>query len=333
MNGIINHRNMVCERIKKSFSTDLEKGRAVGDIHPTHSNWVWTEYKPGKFDWRTVGGRVHKKTQAVNTSPNNASASASKSKVSDKNKPEQSSKPTNSNKTTPDFSKLKKWSDPFVELFNKPENLKAIAKYIGDVDMNKRMSVSKIGSSDSAAFAFHYITDNGVPYRDEFSFNGKPSPHIGGWNSNDAIAKIYNDNKDSLPPLKEDSDGNVLGVDKSKIVESSSQKKDFFKTSDKEWTEFFAKNRGNITDYLGSYTKINYIRYRGTVSTKDEDGKKFKGVKIDVIYEHDGKRQPTSEIVIDSDGYLRRNIGGFHAVYTAPIKQRHLMPIFKKIFK
>lgn len=331
MNDIINHRNMVCERIKKSFSTDLEKARTVGDIHPTHSNWVWTEYKPGKFDWRNTGGRVHKKTQAVNTSPNNASAS--KSKVSDKNKPEQSSKPTKSNKTTPDFSKLKKWSDPFVELFNKPENLKAIAKYIGDVDMNKRMSVSKIGSSDSAAFAFNYITDNGVLYRDEFSFNGKPSPHIGGWNSNDAIAKIYNDNKDSLPPLKEDSDGNVLGVDKSKIVEPSSQKKDFFKTSDGEWTKFFAKNRGNIAEYLGANTKINLVRYRGTVSTKDEDRKKFKGVKIDVIYEHDGKRQPTSEIVIDSDGYLRHNNGGFHAIYTAPIKRWCLMPMFKKIFK
>lgn len=28
--------------------------RNVGDIHPKHNNWVWTEYKPGKFDWRIV---------------------------------------------------------------------------------------------------------------------------------------------------------------------------------------------------------------------------------------------------------------------------------------
>ena len=52
----------VKNHLSKSAAVDLEKGRAVGDIHPTHSNWVWTEYKPGKFDWRTVGGRVHKKT-------------------------------------------------------------------------------------------------------------------------------------------------------------------------------------------------------------------------------------------------------------------------------
>lgn len=27
--------------------------RKVGDIHPKHPTWVWTEYAPGKFDWRT----------------------------------------------------------------------------------------------------------------------------------------------------------------------------------------------------------------------------------------------------------------------------------------
>ena len=25
--------------------------RKVGDMHP-NGKWVWTEYKPGKFDWR-----------------------------------------------------------------------------------------------------------------------------------------------------------------------------------------------------------------------------------------------------------------------------------------
>lgn len=27
--------------------------RKVGEIHPNHPTWVWTEYVPGKFDWRT----------------------------------------------------------------------------------------------------------------------------------------------------------------------------------------------------------------------------------------------------------------------------------------
>ena len=32
--------------------------RNIGDIHP-NGKWVWVEYKPGKFDWRTIGSRVH----------------------------------------------------------------------------------------------------------------------------------------------------------------------------------------------------------------------------------------------------------------------------------
>ena len=27
--------------------------RKVGDVHPNHPTWIWTEYKKGKFDWRT----------------------------------------------------------------------------------------------------------------------------------------------------------------------------------------------------------------------------------------------------------------------------------------
>ena len=51
------HRLAVQENIKKAFEVgftgneDLEKAHQVGDIHP-NGKWVWTEYKPVKFDWR-----------------------------------------------------------------------------------------------------------------------------------------------------------------------------------------------------------------------------------------------------------------------------------------
>lgn len=35
----------------KVFKPRVE--RKVGDVHPKHPNWIWTEYKPGKFEWRT----------------------------------------------------------------------------------------------------------------------------------------------------------------------------------------------------------------------------------------------------------------------------------------
>ena len=39
--------------VKKSDETDIEKAHQVGDLHP-NGKWVWTEFSPGKFDWRTI---------------------------------------------------------------------------------------------------------------------------------------------------------------------------------------------------------------------------------------------------------------------------------------
>ena len=33
--------------------TEVAKAHQVGDLHP-NGKWVWTEYKPGKFDWRIL---------------------------------------------------------------------------------------------------------------------------------------------------------------------------------------------------------------------------------------------------------------------------------------
>ena len=64
-------RQAVAGNIAKSFDNDIEKAlgagydpeggdgdnvekaRQVGDAHP-NGKWVWTEYKPGKFDWRPI---------------------------------------------------------------------------------------------------------------------------------------------------------------------------------------------------------------------------------------------------------------------------------------
>lgn len=41
------------EDTKKAQEDELEKAHKVGDVHP-NGKWVWTEYKPGKFDWRAI---------------------------------------------------------------------------------------------------------------------------------------------------------------------------------------------------------------------------------------------------------------------------------------
>lgn len=40
------------EEVKKETKSD-KTARKVGDVHPNHPTWIWTEYAEGKFDWRT----------------------------------------------------------------------------------------------------------------------------------------------------------------------------------------------------------------------------------------------------------------------------------------
>ena len=47
---------------KKAFDDEIEKAHKVGDLHP-NGRWVWTEYSPGKFDWRTVKKSAPKKIE------------------------------------------------------------------------------------------------------------------------------------------------------------------------------------------------------------------------------------------------------------------------------
>lgn len=56
----------------------IEKAHQVGDAHP-NGKWVWTEYKPGKFDWRPIkSGSSTKKTPASTSgSDDKKTASAS----------------------------------------------------------------------------------------------------------------------------------------------------------------------------------------------------------------------------------------------------------------
>ena len=38
---------------KQPKEKPAKTARKVGDVHPNHPTWVWTEYAEGKFDWRT----------------------------------------------------------------------------------------------------------------------------------------------------------------------------------------------------------------------------------------------------------------------------------------
>lgn len=55
---------------KQPKEKKAETARKAGDVHPNHPTWIWTEYKPGKFDWRTnpVDKKQGQRTDKATTS-------------------------------------------------------------------------------------------------------------------------------------------------------------------------------------------------------------------------------------------------------------------------
>jgi hypothetical protein len=66
-------KRFVQSQIEKSFSDEIEKAKyQVGQSHPQHPNWVWTEYAPGKFVWKSRNGRHWKNKGGSSDANNNA---------------------------------------------------------------------------------------------------------------------------------------------------------------------------------------------------------------------------------------------------------------------
>lgn len=92
---------------KKADKTEQPKEKAsktarkVGDVHPKHPTWVWSEYAPGKFDWRTnpkdkkQGQRTDMADKKENKQPKSKAADkkAAKCKEAKQEAPKKSEKP------------------------------------------------------------------------------------------------------------------------------------------------------------------------------------------------------------------------------------------------
>lgn len=67
--------------------------RKVGDIHPKHPTWVWTEYAPGKFDWRTNPKDKKQGQRTDKTDTANAKVASKKATKAKTETPKKESKP------------------------------------------------------------------------------------------------------------------------------------------------------------------------------------------------------------------------------------------------
>lgn len=82
------------------MSKEIEKAHNVGDQHPTKP-YVWTEYKPGKFDWRPIKGQTASKPAATKQEPDKEEPAAEKKKEEN---PKSQPKSYDAPKPTVDYS-------------------------------------------------------------------------------------------------------------------------------------------------------------------------------------------------------------------------------------
>ena len=104
------------EILKSAGSEDLfEKARQVGDMHP-NGKWVWTEYAPGKFDWRGI----KKKNGGSGKTAKTAAKPVTKSSVTGAKKDEKEKviSPTDSEICAMSFDEAKKLGKVDVSAVN-----------------------------------------------------------------------------------------------------------------------------------------------------------------------------------------------------------------------
>lgn len=79
-NLILQKRKMVQDRIQKSFEPEIEKAYSVGQSHPKHPDWLWTDLGNGKFDWKSKNGKWWKGKTGNVATPAPASKPAAQKK-------------------------------------------------------------------------------------------------------------------------------------------------------------------------------------------------------------------------------------------------------------
>ena len=113
--------------------------RKVGDVHPKHPTWIWTEYAPGKFDWRTnpkdkkQGQRTDKTDTKKEPKPKAADKKAAKAKAETPKKEEKKQLTLEEwlamPKTTKQKSSMSKAQKDAFKLINKGYRITADKKF------------------------------------------------------------------------------------------------------------------------------------------------------------------------------------------------------------
>lgn len=185
---------------KKEEMFEKAVSRQVGDTHP-NGKWVWTEYKPGKFDWRPIKGN---KTQQSG----NSSSSGGEDDGAAKKNPSVSqtagakakaAKPMNSQQLLVWAQKTS--DDNLLKVANSKNGNAQMRKIAYDALEQRGFDMSQVDTSGTLAQLM------------KMTGKGSTSTNASGDDSEDTVADT---NDDATVDIDDDSDG---GIDDDKITE------------------------------------------------------------------------------------------------------------------
>lgn len=180
---------------------EIKKARQVGDQHPSKP-WVWTEYKPGKFDWRPMKGKKATTASSDDDSGDDDNAGATKKTPSKPSAAQvagakaKAGKPMNS-------QQLLVWAQKTSD-----DNLLKVAN---SKNGNAQMRKIAYDALEARGFDMSQVDTSGT-LAQLMKMTGKGSPKAPTTGDDDDEVDVADTNEEAEVDIDDDSDGDSDGI-------------------------------------------------------------------------------------------------------------------------
>lgn len=224
---------------------EIKKARQVGDQHPSKP-WVWTEYKPGKFDWRPMKGKKATTASSDGSGDDDDNAGATKKTSSKPSAAQVAGAKAKAGKPM-DSQKLVTWAAQTSD-----DNLLKVAN---SKNGNAQMRMIAYKQLESRGFDMTQVDTSGT-LGQLMKMTGKGSPKASATGDDDEV-DVADTNEEADVDIDDDSDGGTDGV---KITE--------------KW--YLDKNDDRVKKMFNLKTKEGRIKYDQFVYRMKKKEKDYK---------------------------------------------------------
>lgn len=224
---------------------EIKKARQVGDQHPSKP-WVWTEYKPGKFDWRPMKGKKATTASSGDSGDDDDSAGATKKTPSKPSASQIAGAKAKAGKPM-DSQKLVTWAAQTSD-----DNLLKVAN---SKNGNAQMRMIAYKQLESRGFDMTQVDTSGT-LGQLMKMTGKGNPKAATTGDDDEV-DVADTNEEADVDIDDDSDGGTDGV---KITE--------------KW--YLDKNDDRVKKMFNLKTKEGRIKYDQFVYRMKKKEKDYK---------------------------------------------------------